>query len=135
MYVEPTTALLPVCVPALSVATAVALAASVPTGIGVCVDSTAGVVGVESIDGLRILGKPHLSIAAFGSDEIDVFRVAEVMSEKGWLPGLVQEPRAIHRMMSMIHADSKDEYLSDLRAAVGVVRQAQPKGAAITATY
>lgn len=91
--------------------------------------------GVEEIDGLRILGKPHLSIAAFGSDEIDVFRVAEVMSEKGWLPGLVQEPRAIHRMMSMIHVESKDEYLSDLRAAVGVVRQAQPNGASIKATY
>ncbi len=91
--------------------------------------------GVEEIDGLRILGKPHLSIVAFGSDEIDVFRVAEVMAEKGWLPGLVQEPRAIHRMMSMIHADSKDEYLNDLRAAVGVVRQAQPSGASIKATY
>jgi glutamate/tyrosine decarboxylase-like PLP-dependent enzyme len=91
--------------------------------------------GVEDIDGLRVLGKPHLSIVAFGSDEVDVFRVAEVMSEKGWLPGLVQEPRAIHRMMSMIHADSKDEYLSDLRAAVGIVRQAQPGGASIKASY
>ena len=91
--------------------------------------------GVEAIDGLHILGKPHLSIVAFGSEELDVFRVAEVMSEKGWLPGLVQQPRAIHRMMSMIHADSKDEYLADLRAAVGVVRQAQPKSAAIKASY
>lgn len=91
--------------------------------------------GVEAIDGLRVLGKPHLSIVAFGSEELDVFRVAEVMSEKGWLPGLVQQPRAIHRMMSMIHADSKDEYLADLRAAVGVVRQAQPKSAAIKASY
>jgi glutamate/tyrosine decarboxylase-like PLP-dependent enzyme len=91
--------------------------------------------GVEAISGLRILGKPHLSIVAFGSDEVDVFRVAEVMSEKGWLPGLVQQPRAIHRMMSMIHADSKDEYLSDLRAAVGVVRQAHPQSASIKASY
>ena len=91
--------------------------------------------GVKAIDGLRILGKPHLSIVAFGSDELDVFRVAEVMSEKGWLPGLVQQPRAIHRMMSMVHEVSKDDYLSDLRAAVGVVRQAQPGGASIKATY
>lgn len=91
--------------------------------------------GVEEIDGLHVLGKPHLSIVAFGSDDVDVFRVAEVMSEKGWLPGLVQEPKAIHRMMSLVHAPVKDEYLSDLRAAVGVVRQTRNTGGIIRATY
>jgi glutamate/tyrosine decarboxylase-like PLP-dependent enzyme len=91
--------------------------------------------GVEEIDGLRIIGKPHLSIVAFGSDDVDVFRVAEVMSEKGWLPGLVQQPKAIHRMMSLVHAPVNDEYLSDLRAAVGVVRQLRPTGDTLRAVY
>ncbi|MCC6469391.1 MAG: aspartate aminotransferase family protein [Alphaproteobacteria bacterium] len=92
--------------------------------------------GVEAIDGLRVQGRPHLSIVAFGSDEIDVFRVSEVMAVKGWVPGLVQKPRAIHRMMSLIHAPSMDEYLTDLRAAVGVVRQEGGAAAAsIRATY
>ena len=92
--------------------------------------------GVNEIPGLQILGKPDLSIVAYGSDELDIFRVAEVMGEKGWLPGLVQKPKAIHRMMSMLHAPSLQEYLSDLRAAVGVVRQAGPQQAAtIKATY
>ena len=70
---------------------------------------------------MEILGDPHLSIVAYGSDEVDVFRVAEVMQAKGWLPGLVQQPKAIHRMMSMLHAPSLDAYLDDVRAAVGVV--------------
>ena len=87
--------------------------------------------GVEAIEGLSVHGKPHLSIVAFGSQEIDVFRVSEVMAQKGWLPGLVQKPRAIHRMMSLIHAPSMDEYLTDLRAAAGVVRQ---EGGTATAT-
>ena len=92
--------------------------------------------GVSEIPGLKILGKPELSIVAYGSDELDIFRVAEVMGEKGWLPGLVQKPKAIHRMMSMLHAPSLQEYLSDLRAAVGVVRQAGSQQAAtIKATY
>jgi sphinganine-1-phosphate aldolase len=91
--------------------------------------------GIRDIAGLRILGSPHLSIVAFGSDEVDVFRVAEVMSQKGWLPGLLQEPKGIHRMMSMVHAVSKDEYLADLRAAVGVVRQSAPASASLKATY
>ncbi len=91
--------------------------------------------GIEEIGGLRIVGDQHLSIVAYGSDELDVFRVAEIMSGKGWLPGLVQQPKAIHRMMSMVHAGSLQEYLDDVRAAVGVVRQSQPQASSITATY
>ncbi len=90
--------------------------------------------GIGDIDGLAVLGNPHLSIVAYGAEEFDIFRVAELMHQKGWLPGLVQRPKAIHRMMSMIHAPSLDEYLSDVRAAVGVVRQAGGE-AAIRATY
>ena len=91
--------------------------------------------GIKDIPGLKILGDPHLSIIAYGSDEIDVFSVAELMSKKGWLPGLVQKPKGIHRMMSMIHQPSLDEYLSEVRAAVGIVRQSQPKGSTLEATY
>lgn len=92
--------------------------------------------GVEAIEGLRVHGKPHLSIVAFGSPELDVFRVSEVMAGKGWVPGLTQRPRGIHRMMSLIHAPSLDEYLTDLRAAVGVVRQqGGGESATIKATY
>ncbi len=92
--------------------------------------------GVESIPSLRVLGRPHLSIVAFGSDEVDVFRIAEIMEKKGWLPGLLQAPKGIQRMMSMIHAPSMDEYLDDLSAAVGVVRQEGPaEKAKIAATY
>ena len=91
--------------------------------------------GIVDIPGLEILGKPHLSIVAYGSKEIDVFRIAEIMSAKGWLPGLVQRPKGIHRMMSMIHAPSLNEYLSEVRAAVGVVHQADGGQSTIKATY
>jgi glutamate/tyrosine decarboxylase-like PLP-dependent enzyme len=91
--------------------------------------------GITGIPGLKIHGQPHLSIVAYGSDEVDVFRVAEIMAGKGWLPGLVQKPKGIHRMMSMVHAPSLDEYLTEVRAAVGVVRQAGTARSTITATY
>jgi hypothetical protein len=38
-------------------------------------------------------------------------------------------------MMSMLHAPSLDEYLTDVRAAVGVVRQAQPAASSLKAIY
>ena len=79
--------------------------------------------GIGAIAGLKILGAPDLSIVAYGSDEFDVFRVAELMAEKGWLPGLVQKPKGIHRMMSLLHAPVLTAYLDDASAAVGVVRQ------------
>ena len=91
--------------------------------------------GIGAVPGLKVHGAPHLSIVTYGSDDLDVFRVAEVMSDKGWLPGLTRQPKGIHRMMSLIHKPSLDEYLSDLRAAVGVVRQAAPAEASIKASY
>jgi sphinganine-1-phosphate aldolase len=91
--------------------------------------------GIESIDGLKVLGKPHLSIVAYGSDEFDVFRVAELMAPKGWLPGLVQQPRGIHRMMSMVHAISLDEYLADVRTAVESVRSEGAARSTLQAAY
>jgi len=78
--------------------------------------------GIEGIAGLKVLGHPDLSIVAYGSDEFDIFRVAELMAGQGWLPGLLQNPKGIHRMMSMIHAPSLNEYLDSLRTAVDTVR-------------
>lgn len=91
--------------------------------------------GIEAIDGLHVLGRPHLSIVAYGSREFDVFRVAELMAAKGWLPGLLQRPKGIHRMMSMVHAVSADQYLADLREAVAAVRAEAPSGSSLRATY
>lgn len=92
--------------------------------------------GIESIPGLHVLGKPHLSIVAFGSDEVDIFRVAEIMEKRGWLPGLLQKPRGIHRMLSMIQAGSLDEYLADLRSALATARgEGSAVAATVKATY
>ncbi len=91
--------------------------------------------GIEAIDGLKVLGDPHLSIVTYGSDEFDVFRIAELMAPKGWLPGLVQQPHGIHRMMSMVHAVSLDEYLADVRTAVAVVRNEGTAQSTLQASY
>jgi sphinganine-1-phosphate aldolase len=92
--------------------------------------------GIADIPGLYVLGQPHLSIVAFGSHEVDVFRIAEIMEKDGWLPGLVQKPKGIHRMMSMIQAPSLDEYLDAVRSALRTVRaQGASADARIQATY
>jgi glutamate/tyrosine decarboxylase-like PLP-dependent enzyme len=90
--------------------------------------------GVGRIEGLHVLGDPHLSIVAVGSNEVDVFRVAEAMQAKGWVPGLVQSPKALHRMMSLLHAPALEDYLADLATAVAETR-ATSASAHISATY
>jgi sphinganine-1-phosphate aldolase len=90
--------------------------------------------GIASIPGLHVIGDPHLSVVAFGSHEVDIFRVAEVMEQRGWLPGL-QKPKGIHRMMSMIQAPSLHEYLDDVKAALQVVRGETAKVSTLKATY
>ncbi|HEX8013073.1 MAG TPA: aminotransferase class V-fold PLP-dependent enzyme [Casimicrobiaceae bacterium] len=98
-------------------------------------DLTAGYRrGIEAI-GLEVVGAPDLSILCFTSRVIDMLRVAEVMATKGWLPGLVREPHAMHLMLSMLHAAAKDDYLHDLRATVAQVRGERGTAAKMDVSY
>lgn len=78
--------------------------------------------GIAAISDLQVIGDPQLSIVAVGSETVDVFRVAELMAAKGWVPGLTQRPKGLHRMMSLLHAPSLDQYLADLASTVAEVR-------------
>ena len=90
--------------------------------------------GIEAI-GLAVVGDPDLSILCFTSNEFDMLRVSEVMAARGWLPGLVREPRSMHLMLSMLHAPAREDYLRDLRDAVAQVRQEGGKTAKVDVTY
>lgn len=74
--------------------------------------------GIDAIDGLQVFGQPELAIAAFGADGLDIYSISDRLQAKGWIPGLLRRPPAIHRMMSMLHVAGMDDYLHDLREAV-----------------
>jgi glutamate/tyrosine decarboxylase-like PLP-dependent enzyme len=90
--------------------------------------------GIEAI-GLSVLGGPDLSILCFNSNEVDMLRVGELMAAHGWLPGLVREPKAMHLMLSMLHAPACEDYLRDLRRAVTQARQENGTTAKLDVTY
>ncbi|MEZ5652381.1 MAG: aminotransferase class V-fold PLP-dependent enzyme [Burkholderiaceae bacterium] len=83
--------------------------------------------GVAAIPGLNVLGDPELAIVAVQSNVVDVFAVAARLQVRQWVPGLLRRPPALHRMMSMLHVQSMDDYLADLEAAVSEER-ADPGG-------
>ena len=94
------------------------------------------VAGLRAIDGLHIIGEPDLAIVAWGSDTLDAYAIAKQLALKGWQPSLLKRPRAVHRMMSMLHVDSLDDYLTDLRGAVNQLRAADTdNGQALQARY
>jgi sphinganine-1-phosphate aldolase len=90
--------------------------------------------GIEAI-GLTVVGNPDLSILCFTSDDVDMMTVGAAMAERGWLPGHTREPRSMHLMLSMLHAEACDDYLRDLRAAVGQVRAQATTATRVDATY
>lgn len=90
---------------------------------------------ISAIDGLRIVGDPHLSIVAYTSDTFDIFAVAEELKARGWVPGLLQKPRAIHQMLSLVQARALNDYIADVTEAVAVVRASPAKKSDITASY
>lgn len=78
--------------------------------------------GIESIDGLRIMGNPHMTVFAFDSDEIDVFTLGSKMDDRGWHLDRNQFPSALHMMVTPAHASITGALLDDLRASMREVR-------------
>jgi glutamate/tyrosine decarboxylase-like PLP-dependent enzyme len=74
--------------------------------------------GIAKIPGLRIVGKPAMSVFAFAADAVDIFVVADAMEGRGWHIDRLQDPAAIHLMITPAHVQAVDAYLGDLRSSV-----------------
>jgi sphinganine-1-phosphate aldolase len=91
---------------------------------------------LQAMPGVHVVGQPDLAIVAWGSDELDPYAIAKHLYQRAWLPSLLKRPRAVHRMMSMLHIATLDDYLSDLQWAIGETRaQGAQAGPALQARY
>lgn len=90
--------------------------------------------GLTAIPGMEIRGTPELAIIAFGCDDIDMGQVAQLMSDRGWVPGMVRTPSSLHLMMSLHHEASREAYVTDVAACVQAVR-ARSNAISMQATY
>ena len=92
------------------------------------------VAGLSAIEGITFWAKPDVSILNFGSNDFDIYAVAERMKAKGWVPGLTRDPKGMHTMLSMQHAPALEAYLVDFRDCVAAVRESGAKSQ-LAATY
>ena len=74
--------------------------------------------GVDAIPGLRVLGRPEMSVFAFASDTVDIHAVADALDAAGWHPDRQQLPPSLHLMVTPAHKEIVPAFLADLDAAV-----------------
>jgi glutamate/tyrosine decarboxylase-like PLP-dependent enzyme len=115
---------------------AAAWAAMVSTGEQGYLDATGRILeaaamiraGISETPGLAVLGDP-LWIVAFGSQELNVYKVLDLMAERGWNLNGLHKPTAVHLCVTLRVAQPgvPERFVGDLRDAVAEVR-ANPKG-------
>lgn len=79
--------------------------------------------GIKEIPELFIIGRPDMTIVAFGSNVVDIFEVNDIMSSKGWHMNALQRPNSIHICITLQHVPVVEDFLQDLRESVQTVKQ------------
>ena len=86
--------------------------------------------GINSIQGLQVLGKPAMCMFSFKSDIINVYQLADEMSKRGWyIQGQFSTPltpRNLHISVNHGTIHNVDALLKDLRECVEIVKGKPP---------
>ena len=86
---------------------------------------TAGIIkrGIREISELKLMGDP-LWVIAFESKELDIYKVMDQMTHKGWNLNGLHKPSCIHICITLRHTKEgvAERFLSDLKEAVDYVK-------------
>jgi sphinganine-1-phosphate aldolase len=91
---------------------------------------------IEENPELRVVGDP-LWVIAFTSSEVDVYRVLDEMSKRGWSLNGLQSPPAVHICVTLRHTQPGvvQKFAEDLRASVRAVRDLPPSKDGMAPVY
>ena len=84
---------------------------------------------------LRVVASPPLGLIAYASDTLDIHAVGDHLSERGWFSPRLDDPPAIHLMLSPEHDRVIDQYIADLHAALRLAPASDDGGRRSTARY
>ncbi len=79
--------------------------------------------GIRQIEGLKIVGNPHMSIMAVASDTLNIYEVGDEMALRGWFIDRQQFPPTLHLTINQVHVTKAEQFLSDLAASTAKVRK------------
>ncbi len=119
-------------------------AAMVATGEDGYMQATAAILAaagyirtwIEQIPELTILGDP-LWVIAFGSNSLDIYKVLEQMSKRGWSLNGLHRPPAIHIAVTLRHTEPgvAQRFIEDLRDSVDYVKQNPKESSGMAPVY
>lgn len=91
---------------------------------------------IEAVPQLRVIGDP-LWVIAFTSDQVDVYRVLDEMTSRGWSLNGLQKPPAVHLCVTLRHAQPGvvESFAADLRASVAAVQNSPPSKDGMAPVY
>ena len=82
------------------------------------------VVGLEAIDGVRLLCRPQGTLIAFATSDrrLDTYALADLLQAKGWHFDRNQQPASLHLTVMPVHVHTAEAFLQDVREAVAELR-------------
>jgi len=92
--------------------------------------------GIEATPGLRVLGDP-LWVIAFGSDDLDIYRVMDFMTQRRWNLNGLHRPACVHLCVTLRHTQAgvAERFVADLRDAMEHVRSQPPAKGGMAPIY
>ncbi|MDZ4826639.1 MAG: pyridoxal-dependent decarboxylase, partial [Actinomycetota bacterium] len=92
--------------------------------------------GIAAIEGLQVIGDPLWNVA-FTTDDVDIYRVLDVLGHSGWSLNGLQDPPSIHLCVTLRHTQPGviERFLVDLAAAVAEVRANPQAGGSMAPIY
>ena len=94
--------------------------------------------GIAEIEELAVIGDPLFCIAFRPAvDDLDIYRVMDAMSARGWALNGLHHPQAVHICVTLRHttAGVPERFVDDLRASVAEVRNTPPKEGGMAPLY
>ncbi|HEY6558711.1 MAG TPA: aminotransferase class V-fold PLP-dependent enzyme [Polyangiaceae bacterium] len=93
---------------------------------------------LTTVDGLRLVGNP-LFVLGFQAtdDQLDIFRVLDAMTERGWSLNGLHRPAGVHLCVTLRHTlpGVAERFIADLRQAVEAVRNDPQKSGGMAPIY
>jgi len=78
--------------------------------------------GIKKIPDLHLIGDSPSQVIAFGSSSLDIFKVGDAMSSKGWNLNMLQYPSSLHICCTTKHVGMEEMFLKDLADGVALVK-------------
>jgi len=92
--------------------------------------------GIKQMPDLYILGNP-LWVIAIGSNVVDIYRVMDFMSEKGWSLNALHKPQCVHICVTLRHTQPgvSKRFVDDLKSAVEYVKKSPDEKGGMAPVY